>query len=207
MLAIYGLSCRLQRLALSSENLAQHHFFWAAAYNSETSYEDLGLDFQGVTHTQLYDNLAKFFLGDFPWQLDQYCLSSAQEFKDWTYNNMVVQDIATGLLTNLFSEIYNHCEYTIALSHFSQFIDHYYPCSETNKEQALCYIKVHVMNETEIDHFLVVLKALDAYSQATKQAINYQQAYLIFTNYLSRVEKVMETLTTRMQQEINLVNY
>ncbi|WP_013320590.1 hypothetical protein [Gloeothece verrucosa] len=203
MLAIYALSCRLQRLALSSEADRQQLFFLAASYNAATSYEDLGLDFQGVTHAQLYDQLAGFFLGDFPWQLDYYCLPVAREFKNWIYQNMVLDDIGTGLLTNIFSEIYNHCEYSIALHHFSNFIDRYYVCSEAEKDKHLCYIKAHVINETEIDHFLVVFKALEAYNQATDQKINYQQARAIFTTYLTRVGMIMELLTEKMKKQIN----
>src|ERR1039458_10793921 len=47
MLAIYGLSCRLQRTAESAEELDRSNLYLAAARNASTSYEDLGLDFDG----------------------------------------------------------------------------------------------------------------------------------------------------------------
>ena len=199
MLAIYGLSCRLQRLALTKEIQEREKLLLASAYNAETSYEDLGLDFQGQTHAELYDNFATFFLGNFPWQLEEYCLPKAREFKKWIYQSMVVDDISTGLLSNMFSEIYNHAEYTTALSAFSELVDNHYQCSGKEKDKALCYVQAHVADETEVDHFLVVVKALQEYTQATNTTIDYQQAKLLFKEYLKRVSLVMEELTVSLK--------
>ncbi|MEG4015773.1 MULTISPECIES: hypothetical protein [unclassified Microcoleus] len=201
MLAIYGLSCRLQRLALTKATPEREKLFFASAYNAETSYEDLGLDFQGQTHAELYDNLVSFFLGNFPWQLEEYCLPKAREFKKWIYQNMVVDDISTGLLSNMFSEIYNHAEYTMALSAFSELVNNHYQCSSEEKDKALCYVQAHVADETEVAHFLVVVKALQEYTQATNTTIDYQQAKLLFKEYLNRVSLVMEELTVSLKQE------
>ena len=206
MLAIYGLSCRLQRLALAADVQAREELMLSSAYNAETSYEDLGLDYEGVTHTQLYEDLASSFLGNYPWQLEEYCLPKAQEFKNWIYRNMVVGDITTGLLTNMFSEIYNHAEYTTALASFSQYVDAHCNFSAQKKENALTYIHAHVVDETEINHFLVVVKALDAYNQATNKHIDYEQAKALFKSYLTRLGLVMEELTVAMEQEINESN-
>jgi hypothetical protein len=99
MLAIYGLSCRLQRLALATNDMhGREQLLLASVHNAETNYEDLGLDFGGETHTALYDTFAKTFLADFPWQLEQHCSPRAREFREWIYHNMVVDDIARGLL-------------------------------------------------------------------------------------------------------------
>jgi len=106
MLAIYGLSCRLQRLAFTKDAQEREQLLLASAFNAETSHEDLGLDYEGVTHAALYEDLASSFLGNYPWQLDEYCLPQACDFKKWIYHNMVVNDIYKGLLTNMFSEIY-----------------------------------------------------------------------------------------------------
>ena len=203
MLAIYGLSCRLQRLALAADVPAREELLLSSAYNAETSHEDLGLDYEGVTHTQLYEDLASSFLGNYPWQLEEYCLPQAREFKNWIYRNMVVGDITTGLLTNMFSEIYNHAEYTTALASFSQYVDAHCNFSVEKKEKALIYINAHVADETEVNHFLVVVKALDAYNKATNSQLDYQQAKALFKSYLSRLGLVMEELTLAMQQEIN----
>ena len=40
MLAIYGLSCRLQRLALTKDAQEREQLLLAAAFNAETSHED-----------------------------------------------------------------------------------------------------------------------------------------------------------------------
>lgn len=201
MLAIYGLSCRLQRLAMAQEAPVREKLLIAGAYNAETSYEDLGLDFDGETHAELYDNLVRFFLGNFTWQLEEYCLPKAREFKTWIYQNMVVDDISKGLLTNMFSEIYNHAEYTIALSAFSELIDNHYKSSSQEKDRVLCYVQAHVADETEVDHFLVVVKALQEYTQATNTSIDYEQVKQLFKEYLSRVGSVMEELTVSLSQE------
>ena len=203
MLAIYGLSCRLQRLALDHPAQSREQLFFAGAYNAETSYEDLGLDFGGTTHAELYNRFAKQFLHDYPWSLDSNCLANARAFQKWIYHNMVVADIPIGLLTNIFSELYNHGEYTIALSAFSDLIDRHYVFSATDKDQALTYINAHIEDETEVDHFLVVVKALDAYCQATNTSIDYEQVQSLFTEYLTRLGAVIADFTTMMRQEVD----
>ncbi len=205
MLAIYGLSCRLQRLAMnvSPESVSHGQLMLASAHNAETSYEDLGLDYGGETHAQLFNDLARALLGDYPWSLEKYCIPEAREFGGWIYQKMVVSDIKTGLLTNMFSEIYNHAEYSIALSAFSEYVDRHYNLTGSDREKALQYIYVHVAEETEVDHFLVVAKALNAYCAATESQIDYQQVRQIFEEYLNRVGKVMESLTAAMEQEKN----
>ena len=207
MLAIYGLSCRLQRLAIKAEvnSSIREQFMLASAHNAETSYEDLGLDYGGATHAQLYNNFAQQLLGDFPWSLEKYCLPEAREFRGWIYENMVVSDVTIGLFTNMFSEIYNHAEYNIALNAFSTFVDRHYHFSTAERETALQYIYAHVADETEVDHFLVVVKALEAYCQATNTTIDYQQAGKIFQEYLHRIGGVMESLTRVMEGEKNAV--
>ncbi|MEH2184462.1 hypothetical protein [Nostoc sp.] len=207
MLAIYGLSCRLQRLALTRDSQEREQLFLASAFNAETSHEDLGLDYEGVTHAALYEDLANSFLGNYPWQLEEYCLPQARDFQKWIYHNMVVDDISQGLLTNMFSEIYNHGEYTRALLAFSELIDKYYHFSAEEKKKALFYIGVHVADETEVAHFQVVVEALNEYGKATNTPIDYTQAKLLFKEYLTRLGTVMEALTIEMRQEINAAKH
>ena len=208
MLAIYGLSCRLQRLAMnaSPDSASHRQLMLASAHNAETSYEDLGLDYGGQTHAELFNDLAGTLVRDYPWSLEKYCIPEAREFRAWIYQNMVVSDIKTGLLTNMFSEIYNHAEYSIALKAVSKYIDNYHNLTGSEREKTLQYIYAHVADETEVDHFLVVVKALDAYCAATESSINYIEARQIFEEYLSRVGKVMEFLTTSMEPEKNVAS-
>src|SRR6185436_6046046 len=166
MLAIYGLSCRLQRLAVAQQGEVRDKLLTAGALNAETSYEDLGLDFDGHTHAELYDTFESSFPPGTPWQLDRYLVPEAAEFQRWIYRNMVVEDPAVGLLTNMFSEIYNHGEYCMALPAFSAFADLHYSFTAEKKEEALTYIRAHIEDETEISHFLVVVDALDTYDEA-----------------------------------------
>ncbi|MBL8150142.1 MAG: hypothetical protein JNN15_09470 [Blastocatellia bacterium] len=201
MLAIYGLSCRLQRLAFSMGEPLREKLLIAAAKNAETSHEDLGLDYNGSTHAELYDEFAGSFLEDSSWQLDSYCLPEAKEFKKWIYLNMVVEEIQQGLIANMFSEIYNHAEYSIALPAFSAFIDNHYTFSAEKRKRALYYIDAHVQDETEVGHFLVVVEALGYYNQVMGIDTNYEQAKRLFKQYLTRLGHIMRALTSRMQQE------
>ena len=202
MLAIYGLSCRLQRLAGAQQGEVRDKLLTAGALNAETSYEDLGLDFDGHTHAELYDTFAAAFVPDTPWQLARYLIPEAAEFQRWIYRNMVVEDPAVGLLTNMFSEIYNHGEYCLALPAFSTFADLHCAFAAERKEEALTYIRAHIEDETEINHFLVVVNALDTYDAAVARTPDFVLAKRLFTEYLTRLGKVMESLTARMLREL-----
>lgn len=59
MLPIYGLSCRLNILASSSDDEQQKlHYYQASDFNSQTSHEDLGIGFDAISHGKLYDDFA-----------------------------------------------------------------------------------------------------------------------------------------------------
>lgn len=200
MLAIYGLSCRMQRLALATNDTdKQQLLLLAGAKNAETSYEDLGLDFDGETHTQLYHNLAESFVTDDSWMLNVFSIPEAKAFKTHVYRNMVVApDIQTGLFTNMFSEIYNHAEYSIAITAFNRLIDTHYSFTPEQKEQATTYIFAHIEDETELNHFTVVIDALEHYTQAMNASINYELAQDVFENYLSRLAAVFAALDEKI---------
>jgi hypothetical protein len=201
MLAIYGLSCRIQRLALVETGEAREQLWLAAARNAETSHEDLGLDYDGVTHAALYDDLARSFVPGDAWQMETCGVPAALEFKRWVYGKMVVDDVTAGLLTNMFSEIYNHAEYTLALDAFTELVDRHYHFTPAEKERALCYIRAHVGDETEMKHFLVVVEALDRYNRARGLVLDYERADALFTEYLERLGEVMRELRLRMMRE------
>jgi len=205
MLAIYGLSCRIQRLALTHDAIndgeAREQLWMAAARNAETSYEDLGLDYAGVTHAALYDDMARSFVPSDAWLMEENGLPAALEFKRWVYDKMVVGDIPMGLLTNMFSEIYNHAEYSLALRAFTELVDSHYDFTEAEKERALCYIGAHVGDETEMKHFLVVVDALDRYNMAGRLQTDYERAETLFTEYLERLGVVMGEMRLRMVRD------
>ena len=67
-------------------------------------------------------------------------------------------------------------------------------------------MKLHVNNVgfnkgKEVDHFLVVVRALNTYCAATESSINYVEARQLFEEYLCRVGKVMGSLTAAMEKE------
>ena len=201
MLGIYGLSCRIQRLAMADDGEAREQLWLAAARNAETSYEDLGLDYDGVTHAALYDDMARSFVPTDAWLMEANGVPAALAFKRWVYERMVVDEIPTGLLTNMFSEIYNHAEYTLALGAFTELVESHYHFTEVEKERALTYIGAHVGDETEMRHFLVVVDALERYNLARRLDIDYERAELLFTEYLERLGVVMRELRLRMERE------
>lgn len=201
MLGIYGLCCRIQRLAMTESGDAKEQLWLAAARNAETSHEDLGLDYDGVTHAALYDDLARSFVPSDAWQMETHAVPSALEFKRWVYGKMVVDDIAAGLLTNMFSEIYNHAEYALALDAFTELVERHYHFTGEEKERALCYIRAHVGDDTEMKHFLVVVDALDRYNAARGLTLDHAAAEALFTEYLERLGEVMRELRLRMTGE------
>ncbi len=135
------------------------------------------------------------FLPDDSWTLHHHGVAEADEFKTWIYRNMVVEPILTGLLTNLFSEIYNHAEYAIAGQAFSLMLDRHYDFSPSQREQALMYIQAHVDDDTEVNHFNVMVKAIDLYTQTTDEHFDEAAAIELFTNYLHGIGAVMNRLT------------
>jgi hypothetical protein len=202
MLAIYGLSCRLQRTAERAEDLDRSNLYLAAARNAATSYEDLGLDFDGHTHAELYDDFAEALTGGDLWQLRKYRLPEAQQFCRWTYRKMVVEDIPDGLLTNMFSEIYNHGEYTIALPAADAYFQQHSRLTAEERRKAITYIAAHVEDDTEADHFLVVVEALDRYLAAAKTQFDAERAGSVFRGYLRNLALVMRKLTEIMRTEL-----
>jgi hypothetical protein len=201
MLAIYGLSCRLQRTAEGAEELDRSNLYLAAAHNAATSYEDLGLDFDGHTHAELYDDFAEALTGGDLWTLRQYRLPEAHRFSRWTYRNMVVESIPDGLLTNMFSEIYNHGEYSIALPAAGAYFQQHTRLTAEERRKAITYIAAHVEDEVEADHFLVVVEALDRYLAAAKSQFDAERAGSVFRAYLRNLAPVMQELTEMMRAE------
>jgi hypothetical protein len=202
MLAIYGLSCRMQRIADGAGDLDRSNLYLAAAKNASTSYEDLGLDFDGHTHAELYDDFAEALTGGDLWQLRKYRLPEAYQFGQWVYRNMVVEDISDGLLTNMFSEIYNHGEYTIALPTVSAYFERHTHFTAPERHKAVTYIAAHVEDEVEATHFLVVVEALDRYLATSKTHFDSERASSVFRTYLRSLGRVMRSLTEIMRTEV-----
>jgi len=202
MLAIYGLSCRLQRTAGGTADPERSNLYLAAARNAETSYEDLGLDYDGRTHAELFEEFAEALTGDDSWQLGKYRLPEARRFSRWIYRNMVVEPIPDGLLTNMFSEIYNHGEYTVALPAADTYFLHHTALTADQRSKAITYIAAHVEDDTEADHFLVVVDALDRYRAANGTPFDAVRAGSLFRAYLRNLAPVMRQLTEMMQTEL-----
>ena len=202
MLAIYGLSCRLQKSADGAAEPDRSNLYLAAARNAATSYEDLGLDFDGQTHAELYEKFAEALTGDDSWQLPKYRLPEAHRFSRWIYRNMVVEPIPDGLLTNMFSEIYNHGEYSIALPAADAYFQQHTRLMPEERRQAITYIAAHVEDDTEADHFLVVVEALERYLEASRTQFDAARAGNLFRAYLRNLAPVMQRLTERMQAEL-----
>ena len=202
MLAIYGLSCRLQRAAGDAEVLDRSNLYLAAAQNASTSYEDLGLDFDAQTHAELYEDFAEALTGSDLWQLRQYRLQEAHQFSHWVYRKMVIEAIPDGLLTNMFSEIYNHGEYSIALPATGAYFEQHTRLTGPESRKATTYIAVHVEGEVESAHFLSVVESLDRYLAATRTRFDPERASSVFRTYLRNLAPVMRKLTGMMRLEL-----
>lgn len=198
MLPIYGLTCRLHKLALQEEGQKRDDYFLAASHNAETSHEDLSVDTPHLrTHAQLFDRLAETVCGGDAWRRDNWCTPEAADFRNWIYHNMVHAPIETGLLTNMFSEIYNHGEYSRAMRPFEtllQRLGH----DEQEARRLGVYIRCHVDSDVEEAHFNCVLDALDHYNRAAGRSTDIPVAERLFSEYLERCGRVMEVLEQRI---------
>ena len=162
-------ACKEQPTAAG--DIERSNLYLAAARNASTSYEDLGLDFDGHTHAELYEDFAEALTGGDLWQLPKYRLPEAHRFSQWIYRNMVVEAIPDGLLTNMFSEIYNHGEYSIALPAADAYFQQHTRLTAPERRKAVTYISAHVEDDVEAAHFLVVVEALDRYLDGQQNAV------------------------------------
>lgn len=202
MLAIYGLSCRLQRLAERMGTIERAELHTAAARNAATSHEDLGLDFDGHTHAELYDDFAEALTGGDLWQLRRFRLPEAHGFGRWVYRNMVVEDVSDGLLTNMFSEIYNHGEYALALPSARAYFERHTPLGAAERDKAVTYVAAHVEDDVEAAHFLVVVEALDRLLAVRRTRLDPERAEAIFRTYLRKLGEVMQRMAGMMRTEL-----
>lgn len=200
MLAIYGLTCRLHRLAAESEGGVRDALFVAAHDTAATSHEDLGLDYDGHTHEAMYNDCVAAFLPDDTWKLARHALPEAEAFKRWVYRGMVVAPIEVGLAVNLFSEIYNHAEYSLAEGSASRLLDRLEVDDAERRGHALAYIRAHIEDDTELDHFRMMLHAIERYGYATGQRLSVEGAVEVFTAYLTRLGAVFAALTKRWEE-------
>lgn len=198
MLAIYGLTCRLHRLAIAADGEAREMLFSAAARTAETSHEDLGLDYDGITHAALYDDMVGVFLPDDTWTLRRHTLEPAVGFQRWVYRCMTVESIPVGLLCNLMSEIYNHAEYSIARHGMAALLGATGVTDEAARTRALTYIDAHLEDDTEIDHFRAMVEALDTYGALTGEPVTHAQAVEVFGGYLTRLAAVMRSFADHL---------
>jgi len=199
MLPIYGLTCRLHKLAVAEDEVPiRDHYFMAATRNAATSHEDLSVDAPQLrTHTKLFDDLAAAVCGDDGWRCDSYNIPEAAEFQEWIYNQMVYAPVEIGLLTNMFSEIYNHGEYSSAMLPFEGMLERL--GHDRNEARRLgIYIRCHVDSNVEEAHFNSVVTALDHYNSATGNSTTQESAERLFDEYLERSGVVMDALQRRV---------
>ncbi len=199
MLPIYGLTCRLHKLAVAEDAVqTRDHYFMAATRNAATSHEDLSVDTPELrTHTKLFDDLAGAVCGDDGWRCDAYNIPEAAEFQEWIYDQMVYAPVETGLLTNMFSEIYNHGEYSSAMLPFEGLLERLGHDSDEARRLGI-YIRCHVDSNVEEAHFNSVVTALDHYNNASGKSTSQRDAEKLFDEYLDRSGAVMEALQRRV---------
>ena len=202
MLPIYGLTSRIHNLADASEG-HQLDYYEAAALNASTSHEDLNLGLtEPFTHSQLFERLADAICEGDDWKLSRYLVPEAAEFKAWLYRQMVAEDIPTGLLTNLFSEIYNHCEYTLATQPFRRLLGEQMGLEPVERDSLLVYVTAHVESDVEVGHFLVMVESLKRFYRAEQRPVSFEGARELFATYLSHIAQIMAALIDAMTESL-----
>jgi hypothetical protein len=115
---------------------------------------------------------------------------------------MVVEALPDGLLTNMFSEIYNHGEYSIALPAADAYFQQHTRLTAPERRKAAIYISAHVESEVEAAHFLLVVEALERYLAASRTHFDSERAGSVFRTYLRNIAQVMRKLTEMMRAEL-----
>ena len=202
--SVAAMTCRLLTLA---EEQPEHMATYtkAATENAKIIHEDLGLD-GGDTHANLYVRLANTVCGSNEWELNTYRTPAAYEFRKWIHQRRVLTPaLEQGLLTTIASEIYNHAEYTLAAPLFEKWLQQDLGISAAQTKQALAYIVVHT-GDTESDHFLHGVNALQHYLAAQGRHIDYAQVQECCVEYLQRIGRVFETFSAQFdgRQELKV---
>lgn len=196
MLPIYGLSCRLDALAMGSKDEKEKlAYLESSAYNSSTSHEDLGIGFDAVTHAKLYDEFAYSLVGSDKWKLNNYDIKEANEFSQWVYKGMLLKPIPYALCINLISEFYNHAEYAYSYETFKYSMSEFYGLEGKELEDAIRYIDVHNEHETEIHHFLAVIESILKYEEASGEKITSELIEEVIDTYVASILKAFKAIS------------
>lgn len=200
MLPIYGLSCRLNILAMEAgDEKTKLTYLESSAYNAQTSHEDLGIDFNAITHAELYDEFAFSLLQSDEWKLSKFEISEAKKFSKWIYNSMLLNPIEYSLCINMVSEFYNHAEYGYAYDTFKYSMTNFYEMEGKELVDSIRYIDVHNEYETEIHHFLAVIESVVKYEEASGKKVNMEILTEVITTYVDKITEVFESLATKFE--------
>jgi hypothetical protein len=198
MLPIYGLSCRLNILGMEAKDEeTKLKYLEASAYNAQTSHEDLGIDFQAISHTQLYEEFAFSLVKSDEWKLSKFELPKAKEFSKWVYNSMLLNPIEYALCLNMVSEFYNHAEYAYSYDTFKYSMTNFYGIQGQELEDSIRYIDVHNEYETEIHHFLAVIESLVKYEKASGRQVSMDTLIEVIVTYVDSITEVFESLALK----------
>lgn len=198
MLPIYGISCRLNTLAMQSDNMQQRlHYLESSAYNAKTSHEDLGLGFDAISHGRLYDEFSFALVKSDEWKLDKYATPKANDFSQWVYRGMLLNPIPYALCINLISEFYNHAEYAYSYETFKYSMETFYGIKGKALEDAIRYIDVHNEYETEIHHFMAVISAISKYEDAIEAKIDMQTMVEVIVTYIDFITEAFEVIAQK----------
>lgn len=198
MLPIYGLSCRLNTLGMECEDERKKlSYLEASAYNAQTSHEDLGIGFDAISHGQLYDEFAYSILKSDEWKLSKYTIEKAEKFSKWVYNGMLLNPIPYALCINMISEFYNHAEYAYSYDTFKHSMNTFYNIKDNELEAAILYIDVHNEYETEIHHFMAVIKSIEKYEEAIGENINLEVMEEVIETYIDSITEVFESISNK----------
>lgn len=199
--SVSGLANRMTLLARRQQDpVVGQRLFDVCASLQRITDEDLGA-LGGKLHSDLFYTMATTACSDDAWLLKSYCLQSAQNFKDWTDRQRLVErDPLKGLLTTLIHEVYTHGEVEFIHPLFQDWFRAHVGTPAEQVRYSVAWVTVHT-GGTESAHFSHAVKAVEDYCLAMNTPADLATAKEVFRTYLLRKKTVMADCATVLRQD------
>lgn len=199
--SVSGLANRMTLLARRQKDpVVGPRLFDVCASLQRITDEDLGA-LGGKLHSDLFYTMATTACSDDAWLLKSYCLQSAQDFKDWTDRQRLVErDPLKGLLTTLIHEVYTHGEVEFIHPLFQGWFRDHVGTPAEQVRYSVAWVTVHT-GGTESAHFSHAVNAVEDYCLAMNTTIDLAAAKEVFRSYLLRKKTVMADCATVLRQD------
>ena len=163
--SVAGLCVRLLHLADEAQGPAREALFEAAACYGHIISEDMGLF--SDTHGELYARFARALCGSDRWNQPEHAVEEASRFQTWIRHVRRRGDsIPDAMALTLAAEIYNYGEFTVIAPLLKKWMVGPLGWPDPEARRELEFVTAHV-GDTERDHFLHSVRALELYARAT----------------------------------------